>query len=167
MANAQYRDCPGCDLRLPMSDAFLDERYNASPECFHLYGELTGYTVMRGDETFIHQHLVDTYAAQHAADAQRPISCAFALIGLYLAFEKGYTGRQVQRMHMLLARRSKRWPAFARPAQAGALTVLDVLNAPPGQERDEMLMRWGRSVWEAWSHAREPIQALIASVMQD
>lgn len=167
MESTTSRECPGCGLRLPISDAVADPRFYASPECQGIYGELTGYTVMRGDAEFIHQHLVDAYAAQHAEAHQRPIGLAFALIGLYLTFEQGATGRQVQHMHMLLANRSKTWPTFPRPPHTGALTVRDVLDAPPGDERDAALRRWAASVWQAWSHERERIAALIATVMRD
>lgn len=167
MATAEYRDCPGCRVRLPLGDAPADDRFNASPECLHVYGELTGYTVMRRDEAFIHQHLVDAYAAQHASEGRPAIGAAFALIGLYLAIEKGYTGKQVQHMHMLLARRTKRWPTFTPPAHVGALTALDMLDAPLGAQRDEALMRWARSVWEAWSAEHERVRTLFAQVMAD
>jgi hypothetical protein len=40
---------------------------------------------------------VDAYAAQHATPASKPITTAFALIGLFLFAERGFTGKQVQR----------------------------------------------------------------------
>lgn len=164
--------CPGCGVRLPVSmDAQPDARYNASAECLRLYGELSAYTLSRGDwdgdGVFIHQLAVDAYGAQHAGENSRPIGPAFALIGVYLTFERGYTGRQVQHMHMLLARRSKTWPRFTLPPHRGAVTVADVLRAPEGEERDAMLREWGRSVWEAWAPEHERVRALLASVMAD
>lgn len=159
--------CPGCGLSLPASESLADPRVNASPECWQLYGELTAYTVTRGDLAFTHQHLVDAYAAQHAGGPSKPIGVAFGLIGLYLACEKGYTGRQVQHMHMLLANRSKHWPTFTPPERTGGLTVQDVLRTRPGDERDAMLMRWAASVWDMWSAEHERIKALIASVLDE
>lgn len=167
MSTPQYRDCPGCGLRLPLSEAAPDSRYNASPECWQLYGELTACTVTRGDSEFIHQHLVDAYAAQHVRDDGRPISAAFALIGLYLACERGYTGKQVQHMHMLLANRSKAWPTFTPPPHLRALTTLDVLHVPPGENRDRMLHQWAQSVWDAWAHEHDRVKSLIATTMGD
>ena len=162
-----YHDCPGCGVRLPATEAQPDTRYNASAECWQLYGELTAYTVTRGYVGFIHQLAVDVYGAQHVGENARPIGVAFALIGLYLACEKGYSGRQVQHLHMLLARRSKTWPRFAPPPHGGTLTVRDVLQAPPGDERDAALRRWGHSVWAAWSHEHARVQALFEQVMAD
>jgi hypothetical protein len=167
MSTPHYRDCPGCGLHLPISDAPSDVRYNASPECWQLHGELTAYTVTRGNIAFIHQHLVDAYAAQHVKENARAIGVAFALIGLYLACERGYTGRQVQHMHMLLANRSKTWPHFTPPPLRDALTVLDVLQTPPGETRDHMLHQWTQSVWNAWSHEHDRVKTLFATVMAD
>jgi hypothetical protein len=164
-----YRDCPGCGVRLQISEAFADERYNASAECWQLYGELTVYTIARGyaDGDFIHQLAVDTYAAQHTAEHGRPIGTAFALIGLYLACEKSYSGRQVQHMHGLLARRSKTWPRFVPPPHVGDVTILDVMQAPPGEKRDAMLRRWGQSVWDAWGQEQARVKALVETIMAD
>jgi hypothetical protein len=167
MSMPQYRACPGCGVRLPLSDGWPDARANASAECWQLYGELTAYTVTRGYDTFIHQLAVDSYGAQHARENGPLIGLAFALIGLHLTYEKGYSGRQVQHMHVHLARRSTTWPRFTPPPQVGALTVQDVLRAPPGEERDEMLRQWGRAVWEAWGQEHAQVAALIASVMGD
>lgn len=167
MVGPGYRTCPGCGVRLPMSETYPDSPYHASPECWQLYGELTASTLIQGDADFIHQLAVDAYAAQHVGAHARPIGVAFALIGLYLACERGYSGRHVQQMHMLLARRSKTWPRFMPPTHAGSVTVLDVVQAPPGKERDAMLWRWGQAVWDAWRQEHERVKALLASVMAD
>ena len=167
MVTPSQQDCPGCGVRLPSSGARADGRYNASAECWQLYGELSAYTMTRGYGAFIHQLAVDAYGAQHAGENARPIGVAFALIGLYLACEKGYSGRQVQHLHTLLARRSKSWPRFTLPPQTGALTVLDVMRAQPGEQRDDMLRQWGQSVWDAWSQEHARVKLLFASVMSD
>jgi hypothetical protein len=167
MVTPLFRDCPGCGVRLPASQAQPDSRYHASAECWQLYGELTAYTLTRGYRAFIHQYAVDAYGAQHASEMGPPIGLAFALIGLYYAFDQGYSGRQVQHMHMLLARRSKNWPRFVPPPHVGSVTVLDVMRAQPGEERDAALRSWGRSVWDAWGQEHERVKALVASVMAD
>lgn len=159
-----YEECPGCGPRLPAGGPY-DGRYHASAACWAIYGDLTAYTLTLPDPTFPHQYLVDTYAAQHVGPAVRPIGVAFALIGLYLAVERGMTGRQVQHLHMLLANRSKIWPAFTPPAEMRVLTVQDVLRAPPGAERDAMLRQWSASVWAAWDREHERVRALFARVM--
>ena len=73
--------CPGCGVRLPATAAFAPDHYNASAACYQLYGELSAYTLTHNDGTFLHQHAVDTYAAQHAGATMRPITISFALMG--------------------------------------------------------------------------------------
>ena len=125
------------------------------------YDELAAYTLTLGDPAFIHQHVVDAFAAQHATEATKPITVAFALIGLYLHVERGFTGRQVQRAHMMLARRSRSWPAIPLPEHRGAMTAADVLAAPAGSERDRAIDAWCASVWSAHAEAA-PIVAALA-----
>lgn len=154
--------CPGCGLRLPrQDDNVTSPQVNASAECQRLCHELSLYTLSHGDPFFVHQVAVDAYAAQHAGPASKPITVAFALIGLCLLLERDHTGRAVQRAHMRLANRSKRWPTFDPPAHRGSVTVAYVLRAAPGSERDTAIMRWASSVWTAWEQAHWTVRSLI------
>lgn len=153
--------CPGCGVRLPATGQKVAGRYHNSAECGLLYGELSAYTTALADLAFLHQHAVDAYGAQHAGGAARPIGVAFSLAGLYLAFERGFTGRQVQRAHMLMAQRRREWPRFIPPVDPTWLTVLDPLGAPPGAERDEAIRRWAASVWQAWAPERDNVIRLV------
>lgn len=119
--------------------------------------ELQLYTLALGDAEFAHQHVVDAWTLQHADERTQPIALAFALLGLYLHLERGFTGRQVQRVHMDLARRREPLPAFRVPPQRGALTVLDVMAAPPGPERLRALDEWCASVWRAYASEHEAV----------
>lgn len=58
------------------------------------YHELSAYTLTHGDATFIHQHVVDAWAAQNAHADSKPIGVFFALVGLYLHIEQEFTGRE-------------------------------------------------------------------------
>jgi hypothetical protein len=153
--------CPGCGLEQPSQGLDPDPRYNASGECRTLMNELSGYTLTRGDATFIHQHVVDAYGAQHTRQSKSTIGAAFTLAGLYLAVERGFTGRQVQRMHMVMAKRSRTWPSFSPPTATGPLTVADVLAAEPGEDRDKALMSWCASVWLAWSPEQPRVREMV------
>src|SRR4051794_14355131 len=154
--------CPGCGLRLPVSDdEVTNPQVNASAECQRLCHRLSLYTLSHGGEFFIHQVAVDAYAAQHAGPTSKPITVAFALIGLCLLLERGHTGRAVQRAHVRLANRSKRWPSFDPPAHRGSVTVADVLRVAPGSERDSAILRWASSVWTAWEQAHPAVRTLI------
>lgn len=130
-----------------------------------LYNELAYYTLSHRDPSFIHQHVVDAFTAQHADEHAKPIAVVFALIGLCLYLEKNFTGRQVQQMHMRLGRWRKQWPRLPLPAQRGPITASDVLAAPPGKARDEMIRVWCASVWQAWEGRRRQILDLLKQEM--
>ena len=130
------------------------------------YNELAYYTLSHPSPTFIHQFLVDAHAAQHADETTKPISLVFALVGLYLHVEKGYTGRQVQKAHTQLARSSKSWPRLPLAPQRGAIQIKNVLDAEPGPARDAMIDRWCASVWEAWKACRPEIMAITRKYLE-
>lgn len=126
------------------------------------YSEVYCYTMTHSAPTFILQHVVDAYAAQRASATTKPIALAMALVGLYLHVERQRTGREVQRVHMLLARRKPAWPAFPLPASRGSITAELVLAAPAGSERDAAIEAWCAAVWAAYRDARPAVLALLA-----
>ena len=125
------------------------------------YDELCGYTLTHGNVAFIHQHVVDAWAAQHATPESKPIGITFALAGLYLHVERQLTGRQVQLAHMRMARQKRSWPTFVLPEDRGAMTALDVMRAPEGEERDKAIHAWAESVWRAFSMNRPTVVSLL------
>ncbi|HJT18571.1 MAG TPA: DUF5946 family protein [Thermoanaerobaculia bacterium] len=125
------------------------------------YDELAYYTLAHGDPAFIHQHIVDAWAAQTASESAKPIAIAFALAGLYLHCERKFTGRQVQLAHMKMAQRKREWPKFDLPANRGSMTAADVLKTEPGPERDQAIDRWAAAVWDAFRANRETIIAML------
>lgn len=129
----------------------------SKPTDQELYDELSFYTLNLSDAKFIHQHIVDAHAAQHVGEHTKPIKTVFALIGLYLYLEKGFTGRQVQKMHMRLASQRKHWPTIAPPLTKASISVADVLAAPPGELRDKAIHDWCVAVWKSWEAGRNEI----------
>lgn len=127
-------------------------------DAFH---ELCGYTIAHRDPAFIHQHVVDAFAAQHADEQTKPIALTFALVGLYLHLEAGRTGKQVQRVHMQLARRKHQWPSFPLPANRGKITAASVLAVPAGPARDRAIDAWCASVWEAYRESHSAVADLL------
>ena len=123
------------------------------------YDELYVYTM--GRPKFILQHVVDAHMAQTAADDSKSIGIVFALVGLYLHVEKGFTGAQVQQVHRTLARQKRQWPAITLPADRGNLTARDVMTAPEGAERDAAIDRWCETVWKSFAKSREVIVRLL------
>jgi hypothetical protein len=147
--------CPGCHLELP--DRLLDPpaQFWASGECWQLFSDLSCYTVSKQDAAFIHQHAVDAYEAQHSGGKTRNITVAFGLIGLFLALERGFTGKQVQIAHMQIARVRKDWPRLDPPGHPAPITVLDVLLEKTDDGRDRMIREWMAAVWDSWSDRHE------------
>lgn len=125
------------------------------------YEQLQCYTLEHGGPEFLHQHVVDAWAAQTADGRTKPIRLTFALIGLYLHVEKGFSGRRVQRAHMQLGKRKRDWPSFVLPQDRGPVDARQVMVAPPGPERDRAISAWCRSVWAAFSAAEPAIVALL------
>lgn len=125
------------------------------------YEQLQCYTLDHGGREFIHQHVVDAWAAQHADEQTKPISLTFALVGLYLCVERGFSGRQVQRAHMALGQRKRSWPSFPLPHERGAVTAIQVMAAPAGPARDQAINAWCVSVWGAFSESRQAVAELL------
>ncbi|HEY7377039.1 MAG TPA: DUF5946 family protein [Polyangia bacterium] len=143
--------CPACGAGLRAGDA---------AGCLGLFHELSVATLSDRDATFPHQLAVDAYAAQHAGSAPKPLTTAFALIGLYLVCERGFTGREAQRAHMFLGRRRQEWPRFRPPADVGPITVADVLAAGEGG-RQAALRRWAAAAWAAWRDQHQTVVELV------
>lgn len=131
------------------------------------YYELSYYTLSHPDPEFIHQHIVDAFGAQQATREDKPIRIAFALIGLYLYLEKGYSGKAVQQAHMQLGNQRKQWQVFDLPAERGKISVGDVLAAEPGPQRDVMIHDWCASVWEAYSGSHSQVRELAQKALND
>jgi hypothetical protein len=125
------------------------------------FDELCCYTLERRDATFIHQHVVDAFTAQHADERTKPITLVFALVGLYLHVERNFTGKQVQRAHMTLAVRKRQWPPIVLPSSRGTMTAADVLAVPAGPERDKAISDWCRCVWAEFAANRQTLAELL------
>jgi hypothetical protein len=91
----------------------------------------------------------------------KPIGLTFALIGLCLHLEQGFSGRQVQRVHMLLGQRKRTWPSFTLSRDRGDVTVIEVMRTPAGPDRDRMIDRWCASVWEAFRESHRSVNELL------
>jgi hypothetical protein len=139
----------------------LDGKLTGLPSEQDAFDELCGYTVPLRDAAFIHQHAVDAFAAQTADEQTKPIKLTFALVGLYLHIEKGFSGKMVQRAHMSLAKRKRAWPVLPLPEDRGAITVVHVLAAPAGHERDQAIEAWCASVWRAFRDSHQPVAGLL------
>ncbi len=125
------------------------------------FHQLCCYTLTHPSPDFIHQYVVDAFAAQTADKTTKPITLTFALVGLYLHLNKNFTGRQVQQAHMQLAKHKKSWPDFKLPEKRGNITVYDVIDAKEGSIRDELIIRWCDSVWKAYAEDHTRVINLV------
>ena len=124
--------------------------------------ELLAYTLERGDTAFVHQHAVDALGAQRADARTTAMQLTFALVGLYLHVERGFTGRQIQQMHARMARRRPlECPAVVPPAVRGSITAADVVAAPAGLARDAAIDAWCADVWAAYAAWRGAVIELL------
>ena len=130
----------------------------SAPGELDAYHHLSAYTLTLGDPEFIHQHVVDAWAAQHATAQGKPIGLYFGLVGLYLHLERGRTGREVQLAHMQLARVKRIWPTFALPEDRGSVTAIEVMRADPRDDRARAIDRWCSSVWEAFADHQDEVR---------
>ena len=152
--------CPSCGMSaLRQTDLPVESSFPASPECWLEFGRLTAYNLQHASYDFRHQVAVDSYAAQHPGPPAKRVTLWFALAGLHLALDEGWTGRQVQVAHQQLSRLDKAGPDLDRLVGQSAMTVGDVMAARSGEERNTALMDWARVVWRAWS----PCHAVIAA----
>jgi hypothetical protein len=128
---------------------------------FGAYDELCAFTLSLGDADFVHQYVVDAHAAQTATPDGKPIRIFFALVGLYLHLEHGFTGREVQLAHMKLARQKGEWPGIELPTDRGVITAADVVAVSDHDARIAMIDNWCRSVWDPYSSQREKIDSAL------
>jgi len=90
--------------------------------------------------------MIDADCAQHVTAETKPIAVAFAVMDLYLWLEEGFSGCQVQRVHVLFGKRKREWPKIEIPKKRGSVTVADVLKEDPGKARN-IDQGVGREVW--------------------
>lgn len=122
------------------------------------YDEVYVYAMDRPG--FLLQHVADAQVAQCATDETKPIALVFSLVGLYLHLERGMTGHEVQGVHARMGRDRRRWSKIVLPEWRGTFTAADVLEATPGQERDEAIESWCREVWASYSGSWDVIATI-------
>jgi len=156
--------CPGCGAVLPRSKWPEAPKYNASPECAEVAGELLGYEIEHSARLgYLHQLRIDAYGAQHVSPDAPRIGPVFALNGLYMYFERGSGNLDVRTAHGIMANSYDDWPRLTPPPKVGALTAYDVLTAA---DVETALITWARGVWESWpAGVQDVIRALTTELV--
>lgn len=138
--------CPGCLLELPSQDLHYDGYFNASPECWSLFGELLAQWV--GGAVGARVMPVDVYAVQHAGGLHPDKSVDIHLVGLHLCLDQGLPAGRVPPLHRRLADQITDWPHLPPPPPVTDMTVADVLIS---EQPAEALNAWAEKVWDSWS----------------
>ncbi len=155
--------CPACGVAYPDERLPAPVRFHASGECYGQYLKLIAYTLQQDRQSFIHQLAVDTYAAQHSGSKIKPIGLTYALIGLCLVVEHHFSGLQVQKVHKAIPRQG--WELLPFPDHKWTMTVCDVLEAKPGQDRDQKIKEWVTAGWNGWEPHHLYIKRIVAAML--
>ncbi|MBK8986984.1 MAG: hypothetical protein IPM39_13055 [Chloroflexi bacterium] len=158
MDDATLETCPGCQARLPISDAPSHRYIGASGACWDLFAALSNGGSPPLVPGPLNGLLVDAYAAQHPGvpSDQSIQSVAVHLLALYGVLEKGRSPDQALAIR-LQALSEKRQPKRGRyqwltpPDFSGGLTIPDIVARPTAIERTELLDRYVREVWACWA----------------
>ncbi|MCP9761741.1 DUF5946 family protein [Lacihabitans soyangensis] len=130
------------------------------------YNELAFFTLNLHDDRFVHQYVVDAFTCQYADDNTKPISLTFALAGLYLFIEKGYSGREVQKFHTLMSKRKMAWPNFIVPSyQELHVDISSVIACNDQNERIELIEKWCAGVWEVNKENHDKVEDLVRNYL--
>ncbi|GAA1680555.1 hypothetical protein GCM10009745_25720 [Kribbella yunnanensis] len=159
--------CPGCRVELPISQWPETPKYNASPECLQVAGDLLGFEIEHQLRLgYLHQLRIDAYGAQHVRVGAPRIGPVFALNGLYMFLERGSGNIDVRTAHGIMANSFGDWPELMPPESVGRLTAYDVLSAGGVDEVEQAMLAWAEQVWTSWPETdREVIRKLTVDLV--
>ena len=167
----ETKTCPGCGIQLERIEGLvIDHPVNATPECWHLAGDVTGFEL--GHPWLVgqcRQMTVDAYGAQHAGSPTKPIRVAYSLVGLHLALDLGLSGPEVRDAHSRMGKPDPTWPSFERPQGCATTSVLDVARAgvwsgsPEGHA--ETVREWAVAVWAWWENSHRDAERLTQMLL--
>jgi len=108
------------------------------------------------------QHLVDSYAVQHAAnrDRRNRQSVAVHLMSLCASLEQGIPGTRLRQMIGTWTHRE--YPLLAPTPDAYPLTVRNLADAAE-QDRPALVSDMATATWAAWSVHHDQIRAWLAA----
>jgi uncharacterized protein DUF5946 len=108
------------------------------------------------------QHLVDSYAVQHAAnpDRRNRQSVAVHLMSLCASLEQGIPGTRLRRMIGTWTHRE--YSLLAPRPDAYPLTVRNLADAAQ-QDRADLVSDMATATWAAWSAHHDQIRAWLAA----
>lgn len=165
-------DCPGCGVTLPAADVDAPA-IDASAACQLVEQEVMGFQGQHPVMLRYQQLTADAYAAQHAGGDAPLMRTGYALAGLWLSIEHGFSGEDVRSIHRRMGRPTAAWPMFEAPVPPQPwLTVVDVAEAgvrvPSDRGHAMAVDAWAESVWETWQRVRpgtdDAVERLLSAV---
>ena len=156
--------CVGCGAQVPRVDGPTHPYIGASAGCWAIFGEILAKEYGEWRYPPIHRLTVDAYAVQHpGTPSRRSIqSVAVHLVSLYLVLEGGYDFRAATKAKNGVLRHRDHFVWLDPPPSLGKMTVLDVHMAVDLAEHTELVERWARGVWDAWSPHHETVRRWAA-----
>jgi hypothetical protein len=153
--------CHGCGAVVPDMTGPVHEYMLAAPGCWALYAGLEDWKIAQARQPgglAVSMHLVDCYAAQHAAspDPRNRRSVAVHLMSLCAALEHAYPG--AWRRQAMGAWTHRDYPLLDPRPSAFEITVREVADAPDAS-RTSVANAMAQATWAAWSAHHDRIRA--------
>jgi Family of unknown function (DUF5946) len=157
--------CSGCGAVVPDVSGPVHAYMHAAPGCWALYCGLEDWKASLAadyDTPTLTQHLVDSYAVQHATnpDRRNRQSVAIHLMSLCASLEKGIPG--VRLRHMIGTWVGRECPLLVPRPDAYQLTIRDLTDAT-SKDRPGLAADMARSTWTAWSAHHDQIRAWLGA----
>ncbi len=156
--------CYGCGALVKDIPGQPHKYIGASAGCWEIYGKILAkeYGEYGYPET-AHRLTVDTYAVQHPGQpsCQSIQSVNTHLISLCLVLEKGLEGAQALQAIGKALKYASEFAWLEPPVPNGQMTVLDVVRARDFSEHQELVHKWARDVWNAWSAYHHVVRKFI------
>ena len=153
--------CPGCGARFPVLEGPVHEYMEASPACWHAFGQVLAREYAEPALFAVHRLSVDSYAVQHPGGTSRQ---AIQSVGVHLArlclfLERGLTADEANAAMLGVGKIKASMHFLSRPPSLGAITVADIVVTPNVNQHARVVGQWARAAWEAWSEHHETIRA--------
>jgi hypothetical protein len=144
--------CPGCGARFASITGPVHDYMESSPACWKAFGEVLARSYQNphwGGQRLC----VDAYAVQHpGGDSRQAIqSVGVHLSRLCLFLERGLSAERANAAMLQIGTRKAAMVKLSRPADLGAITVADVLDAHTESAHAAAVRAWAASAWQAWA----------------
>ncbi|MDX9857767.1 MAG: DUF5946 family protein [candidate division Zixibacteria bacterium] len=153
--------CFGCGALVPNTEGPTHAYIGAPPGCWAIYTSILEREYGEFRNPPCHRLTVDSYAAQHpGVPSRRSIqSVAVHLVSLHLVLELAFDHQEATRALAKFTGNGVPYIWIEPPTAPDWLTVVDVCGAPDLTEHERRVIRWARSVWDAWSEHHDTVRS--------